>query len=354
MLIGHAVKSGTPTATAVMFKLQLKRRTVVVAIGLSANAVARIRFAVSCLWEVAASVRVLRHPTGHAVHLPWVAKVRPSLVEAGLIETENGLLWRLVPPEPRYMPDFLTPLPNSLTPDLDTELRVLQTTPPEMVRTHLDLYEDVHKGAVDDLYNDPEIGLRSLAKEITDYWNIALKTDWPRIRTLLNAEVLTRARQLAEHGAAVLLDNLHQRVHWQGDGLSINQRYCSAADVPNGGGIVLIPSVFVWPTVLSVATGDSPQIAFPAQGTATLWEGRTKAPEALTAVIGRGRAQLLIEMRTPVSTTELARRTGMSPSGVSQHLAALRAAGLVTAHREGKTILNTRTTIAEALLTASP
>lgn len=337
-----------------MFQLQLKRRTVVVAIGLSANAVARIRFAVSCLWEVAASVRVLRHPTSHAVHLPWVAKVRPRLAEAGLTETEKGLLWRLIPPEPRYMPDFLTPRPEGLTPNLDTELRALRTTPPEVVRTHLDLYEDKHKGVVGDLYNDPETGLRHLAKEITEYWNIALTTDWPRIRTLLNAEILTRARQLAEHGAAVLLDNLHQRVHWQGDGLSINQRYCSASDVPNGGGIVLIPSVFVWPTVLSVATGDSPQLAFPAHGTATLWEEKAQAPEALTAVIGRGRAQLLVEMQAPVSTTELARRTGMSASGVSQHLSALRAAGLVIAHREGKTILNTRTTIAEALLTASP
>ena len=75
---------------------------------------------------------------------------------------------------------------------------------------------------------------------------------------------------------------------------------------------------------------------------------------ALSAVIGRGRAQLLVEMRAPVSTTELARRTGMSASGVSQHLAALRAAGLVAAHRDGKSILNTRTTVAEALLAAAP
>lgn len=118
--------------------------------------------------------------------------------------------------------------------------------------------------------------------------------------------------------------------------------------------MVLIPSVFVWPSVLSVATGDSPQLAFPAHGAATLWEGPPRASEALSAVIGRGRAQLLVEMSAPVSTTELARRTGMSASGVSQHLAALRAAGLVTAHRDGKSILNTRTTVAEALLAASP
>ena len=162
-----------------------------------------------------------------------------------------------------------------------------------------------------------------------------------------------RARLLAENGAAALLDNLHQRVRWQGDGLSINQRYCAAPDVSEGGGIVLVPSVFVWPSVLSVPTGESPQLAFPVHGAATLWEGPTRASEALSAVIGRGRAQLLVEMRAPVSTTELALRTGMSASGVSQHLAALRAAGLVAAHRDGRTILNTRTTVAEALLAAA-
>lgn len=315
-----------------------------VAIDLSANAVARIRFAVSCLWEVVASLRVLRHPSAHAVHLPWVDRVRPRLTATG------GLLWRLVPAEPGYIPDFLTPLPDGLTPDLDTELAALRATPPEVVRAHLDAYEY----EVPDLYADPEAGLRRLAEEITEYWAVALAPDWPRIRTLLNADVHTRTRVLAEHGAAVLLDGLHERVRWRGDGLSIDQRYCSAADVPDGAGVVLIPSVFVWPCVLSVPTGESPQLAFPAQGAATLWEGRARPSEALSAVLGRGRAQLLVEMRVPVSTTELARRTGMSASGVSQHLAALRAAGLATAHRAGKTVLNTRTTVAEALLAAAP
>lgn len=323
-----------------------------VAIGLSASAVARIRFAVSCLWEVAASVRVLRHPGSHAVHLPWVDRVRPRLVEAGLVG--DGLLWRLIPAEPGYLPDFLTPPPDGLNPDLDTELAILRATPPDVVRAHLDLYENDHIGVVRALYDDPEAGLCLLADEIAEYWRIALAADWPRVRALLNAEVHSRSRILAESGAAVLLDTLHQRIRWQGDGLSITQRHCSAADVPHGGGIVLIPSVFVWPSVLSVATGDSPQLAFPAQGAATLWEERARASEALSAVIGRGRASLLVEMRAPVSTTELARRTGLSVSGVSQHLATLRAAGLVTAHRDGKTILNTRTSAADALLAASP
>jgi hypothetical protein len=82
------------------------------------------------------------------------------------------------------MPDFLTPPPDSLTPDLDTELAVLRATPPEVVRAHLDLYEDVHTGAVRDLYERPEAGLRRLADEIAEYWNIAFAADWPRMQIL--------------------------------------------------------------------------------------------------------------------------------------------------------------------------
>jgi DNA-binding transcriptional ArsR family regulator len=70
-------------------------------------------------------------------------------------------------------------------------------------------------------------------------------------------------------------------------------------------------------------------------------------------VIGRGRARLLVEMRSPSSTTDLARRTGMTAGGVSQHLTALRGAGLVATHRQGRTVLNVRTTLAEALLTSA-
>lgn len=324
-----------------------------VSIGLSASAVARIRFAVSFLWEVAASLRVLRDPGDHAVHLPWVNRVRPQLVNAGLIGRGGGLLWQLIPAGQRYMPDFLTPPPSGLTPDLDAELAALRATPAEVVRAELELYAGSRSTAAHDLYANPEAGLRRLAGEIAEYWRIALAADWPRIRVLLDAEVYQRARRLAEDGAAGLLNDLHQRVRWEDDTLSITQRYCSAADVPDGGGLVLIPSVFVWPSVLGVATGTSPQLAYPARGIATLWECPPQAPDTLGAVIGRGRARLLVEMRSPVSTTELARRTGISAGGVSQHLAALRAAGLVATHRHGRTVLNIRTPIAEALLSVA-
>ncbi|MFD0331981.1 ArsR/SmtB family transcription factor [Streptacidiphilus monticola] len=58
-------------------------------------------------------------------------------------------------------------------------------------------------------------------------------------------------------------------------------------------------------------------------------------------------------MDAPASTTELARRAGLTAAGVSQHLTALRAAGLVSAHRAGRSVLYARTEVGNALLVPS-
>ncbi|MFB9234133.1 ArsR/SmtB family transcription factor [Plantactinospora siamensis] len=324
-----------------------------VSIGLSAGAVARVRFAASCLWEVVASVRVLRNPGDHAIHLPWVRRVRPALAAAGLVGAGGGLLWQLIPAAPGYLPDFLTPTPAGLDPVLADELAALAGTPAAMVREQLALYGGAPTPELAGLAADPAAGLRRLVREINAYWQIALAADWPRIRLLLEAEVFARARALAGGGAAGLLNDLHEGVRWEGDALCVDQRNCAAPDVPAGSGLVLIPSVFVWPSVLSVAAAEPPQLAYPARGAGTLWELPGGASGALTAVLGPGRARLLAELAAPVSVTELSRRTGMSPAGVSQQLTILRAAGLVTTHREGRSRMNTRTTVADALLSAA-
>ncbi|MFJ5828253.1 ArsR/SmtB family transcription factor [Streptomyces sp. NPDC093089] len=53
---------------------------------------------------------------------------------------------------------------------------------------------------------------------------------------------------------------------------------------------------------------------------------------------------------SPSSTTQLATHRGLSAAGVSQHLIALRNAGLVTAHRSGRSVLYARTAVADQLL----
>ncbi|GLW29805.1 ArsR/SmtB family transcription factor [Actinoplanes regularis] len=314
-----------------------------VAIALPPDAATRIRFAVSCLWEVLAGLRVLHDRGVPSVHQKWVAKARPG---------PGGLLALLVPPTGGYAPDFLTPPPAGLAADLEAELSVLRSTSPAVVRAHLDLLPGRPAAAVVELYEDPPTGLARLCDEIAEYWRVAIAPDWARMHALLDADVRRRGHHLATSGAAAVLNDLHEHVTWRDGTLLVNQRHCTASDVPDGSGLVLIPSVFVWPSVLTVSSYGTPQLAYPAAGVATLWEKPSSPSDALSALLGTGRARILTELGSSLSTTELARRTGITAGGVSQHLRILRAAGLITTHREGRLLLNSRTSAAEALLTA--
>ncbi|MFG3094929.1 hypothetical protein [Streptomyces sp. NPDC048202] len=50
----------------------------------SADDLAQVRFAVSPMWEVAPSFRLLTSDTAHPVHRPWIEQARPRVLAAGL------------------------------------------------------------------------------------------------------------------------------------------------------------------------------------------------------------------------------------------------------------------------------
>jgi hypothetical protein len=56
----------------------------VLRLALTTQDLTRIRFAFSPLWEVVASVRVLKTPADNPLHLPWVTQTRTRLTETRL------------------------------------------------------------------------------------------------------------------------------------------------------------------------------------------------------------------------------------------------------------------------------
>ncbi|MEV7597902.1 winged helix-turn-helix domain-containing protein [Kitasatospora sp. NPDC089797] len=319
----------------------------------SARDLALTRFAVSPMQEVVTSLRALARSPVPALHRRWAGRVRERLAAAGL---DRGRLAAMVPPE-GHLPDFLNPAPPGFSPGLAEELAVITATGDRQVRTDLDLVAAEAGGrlpaALTPLYRDPAGQLPRLAAEIEAYWELALAPHWARIRALLAADVFHRSRQAAEHGTARMLDELHGTVRWDGTALRLDQRHCGVARLTAGAGLLLLPSVFAWPRVLTrVLPPDPPQLVYPARGTAALWEerpGSAARTDALAAVLGRSRARLLAELGSPASTSELARRTGLSPAAVSQHLTALRTAGLTSAHRAGHAVLSARTALGDSL-----
>ncbi|MFI1153172.1 DUF5937 family protein [Streptomyces sp. NPDC020817] len=321
----------------------------------SAGDLAQMRFAVSPLWVVVTSFRrLLNDGAVSPVYRPWAAQVRPRLAAAGL---DRGWLCELIPSS-KYVPHFLNPAPAGPAPVLATELAELVAAPPETVRRNLDhlrYHQDSLGPRARALYADPAARLPRLAQEIEAYWKLALAPYWARIRTVLEADVFHRARQAAEQGAGQVINELHSAVRWDEDVLSLVRRTRPLTREMAGRGLLLVPSAFLGPGLLTRMTPpDPPQIAYPARGVGSLWASRppTAKAEAVAAVLGRSRTLLLTELDAPASTTELARRTGLSAAGVSQNLTALRDAGLVSAHRAGRSVLYARTAVAETLLGA--
>ncbi|MEV7723379.1 DUF5937 family protein [Streptomyces sp. NPDC087917] len=315
-----------------------------------------MRFAVSPMWEVGTSLRLLASGASgasHAVHGRWVEQVRPRLAASGL---DRGRLAELVPRR-GFVPDFLNPAPDGPAPTLERELARIVASSAAAVRRDLDRLEEEQGGLGPRsraLYADPRAHLPRVAEEIELYWESALAPYWARIRAVLDADVLHRSRRVAEQGVAHLFNDLHASLSWSDNGVRFALRRGALSRGTAGPGLVLLPSAFAGPFPLTrVAPPEPPQVAYPARGTGTLWEPRAAAPtEALAAVLGRSRSRLLAELGSPASTTELAARTGLSASGVSQYLTALRDAGLVSAHRAGRSVLYARTTAGESLLGA--
>ena len=308
---------------------------------------ARTRFAVSAMWELAHSLQALSDPSRAAIHLPWLRGLSGRLGDLDLKPVVA-----LVPPR-GYTPDFLAPPPAGPLGEIEDELAAVAATAPETVREEMAIFARANraKRVAAPWLDEPERLLAATVDTLRAFWERALGPHWPRIRGLLDADIAHRARRLTEGGPAALFEDLHPEfVRWRGDRLEIDVSFSSERDL-GGQGLLLMPSVFQWPgpAVISRAPWQ-PSVIYPARGVAALWEEGRVAPDGLARVMGAARAQLLVLLDAPRSTTELARLSGLTPGGVSQHLGALRDAGLLTSRREGRTVLYMRTAVADALL----
>jgi DNA-binding transcriptional ArsR family regulator len=323
-------------------------------IRLSPEDLARVRFAFSPLQEVVLSLGALADPGRHVVHLPWVERTREALGGSGLDLGPALALTR----GGGYIPDFLTPPPLTPLPTFEAEIALLSETPPETVEEEVGLLaEDAgldpdRRRVVDLFLADPVGSLGRIVETFILYHEIALPPHWPRMRALLEGDVLRRAQALAFGGPEALFADLHRSVRYR-EGLVEIDKECVRAEVrPSGRGVLLVPSIFAWPHLLAVLEPPwQPTLLYPPRGTAKLWIPSPEEPEdALREALGRGRASVLKGLSVPQTTTEIARRAGASPGTVSEHLSRLRKAGLVEPHRSGRSVFYRLSYEGEALL----
>jgi DNA-binding transcriptional ArsR family regulator len=320
------------------------------------EALTSVRFAISPTIELVASTAVLEDPSRGALHLPWVQRARPRTADLDLSSL------RALQGSNIYNPDFIHPVPTSPLTRFEEELDSMVATPPEQIRAEVQVAYEGHPipAVLSPFLAEPRAAVRGLAELMRRYWEQAIADDWERIRSLLEHDILYRARQIADGGTRALFADLDETVSWDDGVLRIDKDCCGHLKLSGGRldlderGLLLIPSVFAWPKVLVVTAPPwQPALIYPARGIGMLWESRRDAaPDALARLLGRNRAAVLIALDCPRSTTELAGLLGVTSGGISQQLTVLAEAGLVNRRRVRRHVLYLRTLDGDALVDA--
>lgn len=322
---------------------------------LSLADVSRMRFAYSPLAELTESLYLLSSQRMQPHQRAWYEHVRGRLRNVDL-----PLLRAVVPTHP-FIATFLFAGARDPGTCINQQLEQVARMPPEDVRADLAV---VWKGLemppiLRRLVSEGSAGLRRLADALAAYWSAALEPDWPAMRALLDDDVAYRAGELTKHGFAGLLEQVHPEISVRDGVLQIDKRqhrdHRESHDL-TGTGMLLIPSVFVWPNVIFAANlTEPPSLTYPARGVGRLWttsQPTAQSEDALAALLGRRRASILAALELPMSTSDLALRLGFSASGVSQHLSVLHRSGLLTSWRAGRRVLYRRSPLGTSILTA--
>ncbi|GGJ28184.1 ArsR/SmtB family transcription factor [Paenarthrobacter histidinolovorans] len=302
-----------------------------------------VRFGISPMCELGLSLRAIRDPSQYPLQLPWLRRTeeaRSRLDLDGLLALVDHRLWT---------PDFLNPRPESPLTRIDDEFAALERMSSEQF--HGDLIR-VH-GAVPAVFSGP-VGpaIQRLVQILKDFWDTCFAPHWLRMRTILEADIVYRGRQLAHGGLFTMLNDLSGAVEFDGRVISVRLKNpASRTEKTDGLGLTLVPTMFTRRASAPVNHGDPPMLMYPARGQGAMWEAeQVRSPAAVVAVLGEVRTSLLTALAAPASSTELGVRFGVTTSAVNQHLRVLRNAGLVTSTRYGHSVLYFRSELGAALL----
>ncbi|MFB7279869.1 helix-turn-helix domain-containing protein [Streptomyces hydrogenans] len=232
-------------------------------------------------------------------------------------------------------------------------LAEIRAAAPELVRSELARVYAGHGPApawVRALHAGEEQGWRTLGDAQRAAYGAVLAPVWGRVQDLHRAEFARHAVALAEGGLGAALTALAPGSRFDG---ALWTWPAGTGDVRLGGrGLVLLPT-FHWRggPLVQDRPGRPVVLAYPAgPGLPPVPEAPDGPGEPLAGVLGPTRAAVLRALPTPRTTTELARAVGVSAATVSAHTAALRAAGLLTTTRTGRSVHHARTTVADLLL----
>ncbi|MFG1791088.1 ArsR/SmtB family transcription factor [Nocardia sp. NPDC049149] len=286
----------------------------------------------------------------------WRSQVRAS------IPADFGVLADILPVDDGFL-DLITPTRGARSMSAGIEAlhlasRVeLRNEVESVVRHRAEFGHKPLPGWIEQLSGRDGTARQHVAAAVESFHSVAFGGRWAHIQAYLEAAADRMARTMATEGVEQMLAGLHPHVRWRAPVLEVHRHIECCNENPEGSGLIIIPSLFAWPepiTLHSTVDDEMPltlivPVLRDIGDFAAVW-GPRPTNEALTALLGRTRAAALQVIAEGCSTTELARRLGVSPATASEHASILREAGLVDSWRHRNAMRHEVTMLGSALL----
>lgn len=312
----------------------------------------RVRIADSAdpMWELVLSVQMAQIPCVPAPFLAWRDGLENRLCRVAPPRRALVLLRRLVPPSGNF-PDFLTP-PDLVT-EIDAGCEALLCTSAECFHAEIAALSNGRRpsGWVRSLARGDREQVGEVVGAVRHGYDLLVAPQWSSVLEAVAVDRASRVREMAGRGVGPMLATLPGILSW--DGRVLHTRYPMDRTVHLGGrGLTLLPSYFCWGNPITWINPELPPVlVYQAVGPGSQQPPGPQPCTRLVALLGRTRAECLRLLRTPRTTSELARQMGVSVGTASKQAAVLREAGLITSKRHGCAVRHGVTALGAAVLT---
>jgi DNA-binding transcriptional ArsR family regulator len=297
------------------------------------------------MWELLMSSYRLRRPEGEPFFGRWRRESRTALSDSG------RLLMSAVPPY-GYCPDFITPLG---APTVGEGITAVRETPEATLAA--DVAELAAQGTrvppwLHRLGDGESRELRRLGTALHDYFQQCIAPDWNAVRRTVARDRRRLQAALDHGGPQLLLSILHPDMTWRPPVLQVRFPVCQELHL-DGRGLRLVPAFFAHglPTTYK-DPGRPPVLVYSIDHTRL--DSDAEPGASLAALLGRTRARVLMTVAiTPCNTSDLAELTDISLATASQHASVLRASGLISSTRTGRSQIHEITPLGLAVIRAS-
>lgn len=294
------------------------------------------------------ALRVRVTPTD-LVNVRFAQSPAPML-EAALAFSQLGVRPRPVPRAARPLftlirngrgPMFLDPLVN----DPDWAVELVETSPRAVIRSELARLWRTNPPLWLRNLADGDAEERQVVGSAVRAWyshSVAPRREW--IDSLFQHDVRLRGHVLAQEGVPGLLNSIHPDLVYRDGVLELPHPLNLTYDL-EGQGFELRPTTqWTGRPLWSWSSEDTSTyvLSYPVLGESQPGV-RQPTDAALARLLGETRATVLTTLRTPLSTSDLAVRVGVSLSSASQHATVLREAGLIRTVRDGQKVTHSLT-----------